>query len=320
MRHLGGHPFFVTIAIFQTVFSYCSKTDSIFIEQPIGQQESSVPIPNTLKPSAPKTIIDSLWKIGEEFSNYYYYDGKKLSAQGIAIIGNNLYRFFERGICESFDITNLNEIQRISTFKLGSFSSSNHCNCAQIYITPHKDTLLYLAGMGGKCYVERINKSGSTLLQTITMPELALFDNAVHLNMICGDKGYLWFFGHSQSKGTLHFAKALRPNEKHREVEFSTNDVKEHWSEEGYEYNKSVWQGGKVYGDYLYFLFGTQSSHKHISIYNILTHEKENDINLDGLIKEEPEDCEIIENLILLAVNGGKGFYIIRLKEEYDQN
>ena len=251
-------------------------------------------------------------KVGTYTVNSLTYKGINRSAQGMAINGNVMFRLYNTGVCQTFDISDIDNPIPLHVFELGSFWHKNHCNSAQFIkksLFEQAPSLLYVSGLFGKCFVEEVTDSTSKLVQTITLNKLTIFNDFNHVNIICGDDNYLWFMGGSTT--TLHFGKLRKPDITEKDVILTEEDVLDFWSESDYIYSESVWQGGKVYNGLLYFVFGSNSSHSHIAIYDTATHLKVEDIELDSYVKEEPEDCDIVDGNIILTINGGKGYYII---------
>jgi len=233
------------------------------------------------------------------------------SGQGVAVKDKVLYRIYDSGMCQTFDISDLTAPTKIATFALGSNMNSNHANCAQSCLDENGDMLLYVSGLrGGKTYVERMTTTGSTLVQTITLPKMEVLYQSTAFNVVCGDDGYLWLFGSGGDK--LLFAKARKPLLSEGDVTLCEDDILDFWYEDGYIYNDDVWQGGKVYNGLLFMLFGITGSVGHLAVYDVLTHKQIMDIDLSDTVREEPEDCEIIPEGILIVVNGGSNYYIVR--------
>ena len=93
------------------------------------------------------------------------------------------------------------------------------------------------------------------------------------------------------------------------------DDIIDYWYEDGYVYNDDVSQGGMVYDNRLFFLFGNTGSNSHLVVYDVQTHKRITDIDLRGTVQEEPEDCELIPEGILVVTNGGINYYIIQTEE-----
>lgn len=255
--------------------------------------------------------IGSIRKTGQNVANRLSFDGTIQRAQGMAISDSVMYRFFTTGLCQTFDITDVDNPVEIATFKLGSYGSSNHSNSAQFYVDNNGEKLLYLSGMGGKCYVERINENSSKLIQTITLEKISYLQNSVRVNTICGDDGYLWLFGIDTKGDMLVFARAKRPDPRLSEAIITKEDILDFWHKKDYKFSESLSQGGKVYGGNLFFVFGSQTTDSHLDIYNVFTHQIVYSVDLNDIISEEPEDCDIFGNCLILTVDGGKGYYVL---------
>ena len=258
-------------------------------------------------------VVESIEKTADKLENYCTFEGVTYVAQGTAICGNILYRLYDTGLCQTYSIEDISNPRKLATFELGSRKDLNHCNCAQIMLPDNGDTLLYVGGLRGKCFVERISTDHSELVQTITLPQLGIFHNTQNMNMICGDDGFLWLFGEARATQTLFFAKARLPLISEGDVVLSQADIIDYWHESGYVYNESVWQGGMVYEGNLFYVFGRGESNRHIAVYNTYNHTKVEDINLNGIVTEEPEDCDMHGGYIVLSVYGGKGYYLLKL-------
>ena len=237
------------------------------------------------------------------------YQGR--GGQGMAIHDRIMYRLYDTGLCQTLDLSDLAYPKKIASFELGSHASSNHANCAQTRIDENGDVLLYVSGQkDGRTYVERMTTSSATLIQTITLSPMELFDQTISLNAVCGDDGYLWYFGAGGDK--LLFAKARLPLLSEGDVTIGEDDILDFWSEGGYVYEEDVWQGGMVYKDFLFMLFGDRGAKAHLAVYDVRAHQRIMDIELSSAIKEEPEDCDIIPEGILVATYGGSHYYLIR--------
>ena len=253
-------------------------------------------------------ISYSVWKTGTNMVNKLTFENANRSCQGTAIKDSIMFRLYNTGICQTFDISNIYAPLPLHVFKLGAFRSNNHCNCAQ-FRTDNETTLLYVSGLYGKCYVENISEAASSLIQTITVSNLSFLNNCKHYNLIPGDDAILWLLGGDSN--TLYFAALRRPELDEGNVTLTDEDVYDWWVELGYNYNESVWQGGMVHEGKLYFVFGTTTSRSHLAIYDTYTHALITDIPLDDYVSEEPEDIDLLGDKIILTVNGGSGYYII---------
>lgn len=260
-------------------------------------------------------VVDSysIRKTGFNIINSINFQGLNRSAQGMAIDNYVMYRLYDTGICQTFDISDIENPIPICQFELGSYMQSNHGNCAQFLprFSDEEYSYLYVAGLQGKCFVERINRSSSTLVQTITLGKLEMFNNQQRFNIVCGDDSCLWLFGEDEIDRKLHFAKIKRPSLNIGDYCIGQSDILDYWSESDYVYDECVWQGGKVYNGKLFFVFGTPSSKRRIVVYDTNTHSKVETIELNDYISEELEDCEILDGKIIIAIYGGRGYYVM---------
>ena len=122
------------------------------------------------------------------------------SGQGGAIRDRILYRLYDTGLCQTYDITDLARPFKIAKFELGSHMLGNHANCVQSCVDTVGNVFLYVSGLkGGRAYVEWVSPMAAMLVQTITLMPTDVFDGKVGFNIICGDDGYLWIFGSAGS-------------------------------------------------------------------------------------------------------------------------
>lgn len=160
-----------------------------------------------------------------------------------------------------------------------------------------------------KCYEELIDGNKSTLVQTIS---LNWKDVMMDFNIITDDEGYLWAFGGMIPQGTFNLYKFRKPCLNVGDIVLSENDMLDSWIiYPQYVYLDAVWQGGKIYKNKLLFVTGSSLTGKSIVIFDTIKREIVQIIPLNDIIEEEPEDCELIGNKILLVVNGGNCYYII---------
>ena len=120
------------------VFIGCEK-DMIFIFTPVDYGPHGDP---------PIIEVESIRKTGSPVINGFMHDGTFRRAQGMAISGNIMYRFFTTGMCKTYDITNLGKPVEIATFQLGSYGDNNHANSGQFYTDKNGETYVYISGMG----------------------------------------------------------------------------------------------------------------------------------------------------------------------------
>lgn len=283
----------------------CDKEDTI---------DEFVPVEYGPHGDPPVIKVSGVRKMGSSILNGFMYEDSYRIAQGMAISDGVMYRFFTTGMCKTYDVSDLDNPTEIATFKLASYSESNHANSGQFYTESDGEKYVYVSGLDGKCFVEKITPTSSELIQTITLDEIEFLKWSKRVNMICGDDGYLWIFGIDKLGDSLVFARAKRPDPKNGDVAITKMDIQDFWYEEDYRYSESISQGGKIYEGNLFFLFGTQNSDRHLDVYNVFTHEKVYSYDLNDVISEEPEDCELIDGAIIVSVAGGRGFYLLDLQ------
>lgn len=268
---------------------------------------------------ADKIKLVSIKKINSTLSNSCYYENKSHSGQGMAIYGNKMYRLFNSGLCREFDISDPKNPLLISTFKMGSYGKDNHCNCAQIDIANDGSAYIYISsvrelnGLRGKCFVEKISSESTKLVQTISVGDIHFLSNYKGLNIICGDDGFLWLFGYDVKGNNMIYVKASKPSLNYPDVVIEEKDIIDFWIDNDYSYNSSVTQGGTVHNGYLYSVFGTSRTNRHIAVYDVISHRKVADVDLNPIVQEEPEDCDFYGDNLILAIYGGEGYYALSL-------
>lgn len=242
-------------------------------------------------------------------STVAYVDGEALSAQGCAIKDNFLYRFYDRGYCKVFQIHDDYNLSYVKEFKLGSYRAGNHMNGVQFY--PDSDILYSSEFYERSCNVEKINLHEGRVdyIQKIHISETEFLENC-KLNIICGDDGFLWAFGSPGDEyGKMVFVKFRLPELTIKDVLLDDKDVIDHWS----VIDDFCMQGGKVKGNYLYFLSGSASYKKRLMVFDTNSHLLYRDISLDDVILEEPEDCDVVNNHLIITVYGGSAYYVLDL-------
>ena len=254
--------------------------------------------------------------------NNITYEGATLSSQGCDIYNNYLVRLYDKGYCQIFDVSNNYNMFELAKFPLGSYSETvkNHCNSASFAPSKREGEefpLLYVSTLlKNICRVEQLTLNGSVTVQSISFS--SYFDKHT-LNVIAGDDGYLWAIGigrtgdASTPVDSLRFCKFNMPNPNDGDIILSEHDIIDQWIEDGYNYEESVSQGCCVNDGKIYFVFGTESSNRQIKVYDTTSHELTNQINLNNVIIEEPEDCTIYEGALWVAINNGLGVYRLTL-------
>jgi len=247
-------------------------------------------------------------KTGETISNKLVVNGIEMGCQGMAINDKVMYLLYDTGICQSIDISDINNPIPLNVFKLGSYRGDNHCNSAQFYYE-NNVSYLYVAGCNKKCYVEKIEADTSSLVQTITV---SLDKYSMDYNVICGDNNSIVAFGGEIPQGSIYLFKFRRPSVCEGDVTLTDGDLIGFWEiESNYVYSERWWQGGKYYNNMLYFVFGTVSKGKELIIYNTKTSRISNRLLFDNIMNEEPEDCELYGDRIVVSLNNGKGYYLV---------
>ena len=239
--------------------------------------------------------------------NYATLDGSSLTAQGCAISGSIMYRFYNGGYCKAFEISDDFNIRLVTEFQMDSYHDGNHMNCAQFY---PKSDILYSSEFNMRtCNVEKINltDSNSVQLQRIHINET---ENLGHgfLNIVCGDDGFLWAFG-DYGNGTICLLKFLLPDtiKSNNNVHIGDDDVLGKW----FHVDDICLQGGLVKNGFIYLLSGSYTDKRYLFIFDSSTGALSKKINLNAIVKEEPEDCDFYKNHLIITVFGGSSFYVM---------
>ena len=236
-------------------------------------------------------------------------------AQGLAIYGNYLFRLHEFGNCNIYDISDLEDITFINSFKLGSYATNNHPNCAQFAPTaPLEDTgfpLLYttLGNNNEQMAIEKISLEGSECLKKIIITDIdGKTSSHTRCNWIIGDDGFIWGMTHSGTPGNkdyvVNFYKLFLPESEDKVQTISIADAIDHFVDD--DSNLPItWQGGMVRNGKLYFLFGTEAVNRQLRVYDTTTHKRLAIINLNKITSAEPEDIDLWQdNKIILGLYG----------------
>jgi len=244
------------------------------------------------------------------------YEGIIRSGQGCAIYNNFLFRLHDGGVCSVYDISDLNYIQFIARYKLGSFSSSNHAGPAQFAPNVEKGydfPLLYVNGGYDHCmHVERVSLTGAEKVQTIKY-DTDFFGggSSMYYAMVIGDDGYIYMVqtrvkNNSDPKGvgTSIGYKVKCPPDSIKEYVISKEDIVEefeYW--DGYGYNVYVPQGLKHHNGTLMAVVGMSGNYNRvIRFYDCVSKKQSLYIDIKGLISYEPEDLDIYDKNKLLIV------------------
>lgn len=244
--------------------------------------------------------------------------GLNLSGQAIAIYGNELFRFHDKGYCRVYDISDLSNVSFVRHFNLDGYGPSLHCNCATFAPSVENGETypyIYVAKYTSmECYVEKLTDSGAVLIQTITI------DNTVttrpHGNIWIGDDGYLYACtaptGSDPDISTpanFTFYKFRTPDLNNSEVVLSEPDVIETWKMENYVYNSLPFQGAMTCNGKVFVAFGISTTDRIINVWDDKTHKLVSTIPITENISHEPEDVAVYNGDMILAVNGANVAY-----------
>ncbi len=235
--------------------------------------------------------------------------------QGLAIYGNYLFRLYQHGYCYVYDISDIDNITLVNEFKLGSFATNNHPNCAQFAPTvPLDDTgfpLLYmtLGNDNEQMAIEKVSLEGSECIKKIKITDIdGKTSSHTRCNWIIGDDGFIWGMTHSGTPGNtdyvVHFYKLFLPETNDKVQTISIADAIDHFIDDDSTNLPVTWQGGMVRNGKLYFLFGTTRVKRELRIYDTNTHQRIAIIDLNKITSAEPEDIDIWQDdKIILGLN-----------------
>lgn len=240
----------------------------------------------------------------------------KKTEQGMAIYNNMAFLFYDTGICKVFD---LKKNKYVREFSLGSKSVNNHANCAcfgKVIFLNSEFPLLYISECRPpqRCFVECLTDTGAVLVQTIIIKRKGV--NAKSYDWLVDNKReMIYTIGKRKSRGksgsSLHRINKYRLPKlsEGKYIKFTDKDVLDSFDIEF----PNMLQGGTIKGDYLYLPTGQQESvsnkktkERVLIVVNLKTHKIERKIDLGGITKKEPEDCDFYKgNLILYCGQSG---------------
>ena len=228
-----------------------------------------------------------------------------LYPQGMAIYGGYMFRIYNTGECEIYNISS-GTPQFVIAFTLACSPDSPHCNAAQfapsvisgnfpyLYVCACKDSLR-------KCYVVSVDTDGtSSLIQTIIFPVLDGLPDAMPFNAIIGDDGYLYCCGFKGTK--MYFSKFKCPNINVPEVTLMSADLVFSWTDDYYDNTNCVFQGMCVNGGRLYLAYGGTYYERGVFVYDVFSGIKVSNVKMTGIINAEFEDIAIYNNKLYLEV------------------
>lgn len=250
----------------------------------------------------------------------------KEAYQGMAIFGDMMFSLHNTGICTVIDLKNK---KLLSEFNLASFSKTNHANVAsfgkEFYSPEDEFPLLYVSqvwkervnNMKDVCYVERVTKNSSELIQTINYKdEKGTFGYALQW-VVDVKNGYLYGFGNTIKnavEGNKHrITKFKLPKlgdcDSNKLVTLTENDIVEAYTLEDY-YNGSekllIGQGLTIFNGKLFMPTGIGNATYPASLWvvDLDSRRVSNVIDL-SYIKKEPEDCDVYQGSLIIQCNGG---------------
>lgn len=248
----------------------------------------------------------------------------KKTEQGMAIYHNMAFLFYDTGICKVFD---LKKNKYLREFSLGSKSVNNHANCAcfgKDKFLNSEFPLLYISECRPpqRCFVECLTDTGSVLVQTIIIKRKGV--NAKSYNWLVDNKReVLYTIGRRKSDvnpgSSLHRINKYRiPKLREgKNVILTDKDVLDSFDIEF----PNMLQGGTIKGNYLYLPTGQQESvsnkkvkERVLIVVNLKTHKIERKIDLRGVTKKEPEDCDFYKGKLILYCGQSGGLCKIPFK------
>lgn len=253
-------------------------------------------------------------------------DGVEHSGQGFSIYGKYLFRGYDRGYIEVFDISNLGSVCKVGAFKLGSYINNttityNHINCASFGLELNDSGFPYFydGAMKNKIFVEKITTNSAELVQTIKINTIASNLDRHTAQGVIGDDGYLWIVCSAivgqgqQNYNKRYFYKFNIPDISISEVVLTDEDALDSWEEDGYNFYVSQAQGMCVKNGYLFWVSGAAKFHdndnpnmprkREIIVWDVNTHKQTSVVPLTNIIPHEPEDLEVYNGKLIVCTN-----------------
>lgn len=257
----------------------------------------------------------------------YHVEGKYagVSAQGMAIYKNSAILLNNTGLCRVYDLKNK---LLLSTLKLGSYHTNNHASVATFGVEKYgikKMPVIYISEWNKpyRCFVESLNDTTSTLLQTIRVKP---YNNDSVVGNWIVDRGKRRIYTvtngpviNKKNKDRIRkiIAYRLPQLEEGEFVNLTSEDVVDSF----YVTFPNVLQGGTIKGKYLYLPTGLdksqskrEDSERTIYIVNLKTHQIVRKIDLTNITDNEPEDCDFYKGKLLLYCGQSGGLYEIPTK------
>jgi len=246
------------------------------------------------------------------------------TAQGMAIWNDNAYLLSNGGRCRILD---LKTDKIVGEFLLDSANKNNHANTACFGRERVKDSqlpVIYISQCVAEtfCYVEAIKGNGSVLVQTIQARRNGRIDQT---NMWIVD---------SENDFIYSVRRHLKPedesgNVRHLFIKYrlpKLSDGKEIVLSEKDELDRfdlffpNLLQGGKIKGEYMYFVAGLQQSDAdridagRVALVIDLKEKKiKKKVDLSYLTTNEPEDLDYYRGHFLVYTGQQGGLYKIKL-------
>lgn len=228
-----------------------------------------------------------------------------LYPQGLAVYVGYMFRVYDTGQCEVYDITGAVP-SLVRTFALGCASDNPHCNAVQFANAVESGDFPYLYVSAcktdaRKCYVVSVDLEGnSQLIQTITFAEMDALPSGIAMNTIVGEDGYLWASGYKGA--TLYFAKFELPATDAGDLTIGASSLVDSWQVADYDYDNNVCQGMHVSVGRLYYAYGGQFNNRGIWVYNTVQKKKVSELKMNGTTSVEFQDIAIYDGKMYLEL------------------
>lgn len=257
--------------------------------------------------------------IGEQVvNNDIEFRNKRFYAQGMAVYGNYMFRLScesqdKESLCHVYELKDGHPYKFVDRYFLGFSEGFAHANACQFGNEVDSESgfpLLYIRnGNRHACIVERVTLHGSEVVQRINIDYKRMFPHGGgEGNAVMGDDGYIWYFG--EANGYQYFAKINPPSLDRREVTLTVDDMVDSWEIPVTDnYENRTWQGGKVKGGKIYFLYGTGVDTNRLYVFDATKKQRVALIPLSSII-EEVEDIDFTDSSLLIGISSAKnGIY-----------
>ena len=229
--------------------------------------------------------------------------------QGVAIYGNMMVRMAYGGTHHIYRISSAGFLSSLATFS----ANTGHSNSLQFAPTIESGQdypYLYVANLNKICKVLSISSAYAvSIVQTITIGISEMDD----CNVQIGDDGYIWAV-ELDSNNHYHFVKFRRVAVSEGDVTLTASDIVDEWSTaEVYPYATYVWQGMKIKGGKVWFVYGATGTGKArgIVVYDTATHAYVTTLDL-SFVNQEFEDLDYWNDSLLVMAYASP-YYQIQL-------